>query len=456
MATAEATGTRYLYRQRRKYWARFGVPADVREAFEGNREHWVNLQTEHLRTAEARVHRAASDFHARVREARGRGGGVVEDALYWQKKIEDIRRTGSDPDDIGSGDMMEFAVQAAAKKFVPGGYKAVSQAAVLFHEGSEVDALIAIGGPKAKSFVDIALGGEKPLAPFVTPWAAVRVTEVEPKTASMDKAAVLRFLQHLPLASDVTKAAVVDWVERRKGDVSAQSVQREITGIRSFWGYLQDRAEVSGDLAPFANLRFKDRRKDRASARRTAFKAAEVSALYAAASAVKDGDLADLIALAAYTGARREELCALKVASVTWADGGWITIEGAKTDAGNREISVHKSLIPTLRRLIGDRSTGFVIAGSSDADQWGHRGDALGKRFGRLKQSLGHGPDRTFHSIRHGFVQLMRGNDVNEDLIADMVGHKVATMTGGRYGSPEARRKLLPAALAKLKYPKPL
>ena len=125
----------------------------------------------------------------------------------------------------------------------------MSRAAYLFHEGSEGDALLALGGPKAKAFMDIAVGGEKPLAPFVTPWAAVRVTEVEPKTASMDKAAVLRFVAAFPLASDVTKAAVADWIERRKGDVSAASVQREVTGIRSFWSYLQTRGEVPEDLA---------------------------------------------------------------------------------------------------------------------------------------------------------------------------------------------------------------
>ena len=129
--------------------------------------------------------------------------------------------------------------------------------------------------------------------------------------------------------------------------------------------------------------------------------------------------------------------------------------QGCQDGRGNREVPVHKAATPILRRLIGKRAAGFVFNGL-DGDQWGHRGDALGKRFTRLKASLGHGPDKTFHSIRHTFSQLMRGHDVSEDLIADMMGHKLATMTGGRYGSPAARRKLLPGALARLKYPRPL
>jgi hypothetical protein len=36
------------------------------------------------------------------------------------------------------------------------------------------------------------------------------------------------------------------------------------------------------------------------------------------------------------------------------------------------------------------------------------------------------------------------------------MGHRLTTMTFGRYGSRAASRKLLPGALAKLRYPRPL
>jgi hypothetical protein len=42
------------------------------------------------------------------------------------------------------------------------------------------------------------------------------------------------------------------------------------------------------------------------------------------------------------------------------------------------------------------------------------------------------------------------------ELVADLMGHRLTTMTFGRYGSRAASRKLLPGALAKLRYPKPL
>lgn len=445
MATNRVKLPRYLVKQHNKFWARFAVPQDVREVFDGKSEHWVNLHTDHQRTAEARVHRAASEFHSQVREARGRVGTIEEDALIWRKTID-----STDPEVRSVA--IEAALRAAADLYVPGGHKAVERAARRFHDGSDLDALVDLGGPKAQSFIDVAIRGKKPLRSFIEPWSSVRVTEVEPKTASMDKAAVSRFVDKHPLASDVTKAAVAKWIEGRKAEVSAASVQREVSGLRSFWGYLQKHEEVSEDLAPFAGQRFKDRRKDRTAAKRAAFTTAEVSALYAAAIAEDDRQLADLIAVAAYTGARREELVGLKIADV---DGGWISIRGSKSEAGERDVPVHKAIATTLKRLIGSRKTGYVFEGL-DEDKWGHRGDALGKRFTRLKSSAGHSAGKTFHSIRHTFSQALREQGVTEDLVADLMGHRLATMTFGRYGSRAAAKKLLPGAVAKLRFPKPL
>ena len=445
MAAKSIRFPRYVVKQHNRFWARFGVPEDVRPAFNDKPEYWVNLHTDQLHIAAAKVHRIASEFRARVAEARGMAGAVEADALDWRKAVND-----ADPEhrDVA----IEQAIKAAANLYVPGGIKEVEKTARLFHDDDNAAALVDIGGPKARAFVDIVLEGKKPLRPFIGPWSSVRATEVEPKTASIDKAAVSRFVDKHPIASDVTKPAVAAWIEARKAEVSAATVQREVSSLRSFWSYLQTRGEVSEDSTPFAGQRFKDRRKDRAAAKREAFSLAEVSALYSRALDAKDQELADLIALAAYTGARREELATLKVADVA---NDWISIRGAKTDAGDRDVPVHSAVAPILARLIGKRKTGHVFE-HFDEDKWGHRGDAVGKRFTRLKVAAGHGPGKTLHSIRHTFSQALRAQDVSEDLVADLMGHRLTTMTYGRYGSRAAARKLLPAALGKLTYPKPL
>jgi integrase len=61
--------------------------------------------------------------------------------------------------------------------------------------------------------------------------------------------------------------------------------------------------------------------------------------------------------------------------------------------------------------------------------------NAIGKRFGRLKQSLGHGPEKVFHSIRKTVITLLENAGVTEGVAADIVGHEKATLTYGLYSS---------------------
>jgi hypothetical protein len=294
----------------------------VRDVF-GKAEEWVNLQTEDLKLAEARVSRRASEFRARVLEARGMAGTVEADALMWRRIIKEEEGAGPESPNVA----VDAAIRAASNMFVRGGYAAVQKAANMHHEGSEGAALSEMGGPKAQTFVDIAIQGVVPLRPQVDAWALLREAEVETKTAGMDKAAVLRFVEAFPFVATVSKVAVHDWAQRRKvqDNLSPTTVQREMSGIRSFWAYLRQRGEVAADAPdPFAGLRFKTRAKDTVRARREHFTAAEVAALFRVARQQGDDELADLIAIAAYTGGRREELCSMKVEDVR---SGWIKVE---------------------------------------------------------------------------------------------------------------------------------
>ena len=376
--------------------------------------------------------------------------------MAWKSTIE--QHSGDGPDDDFSDEARDAAIRAASEKYVKrGGYKAVQRSADLFHEGSEAAALVELGGAKAKAFVDVALVGLTPLRAFVGPWFASREHEVEKTTAFMDRRAVISFLDACPLLTDVTRAIVAKWIEGRRGDVTAATVQREVTGLRSFWQWLRSRGEVRDDAPdPFQGHKFQDRRKRVDEARREAFTPEEAARLYKAATErPRDGStLGALVALGAWTGSRREELVALKVDDVT-LDGGkagnWLTIRGAKTSSGNRTIPAHPAIVPLLKRLVGKRTSGFLFA-DLEADRFGRRGDLVGKKFTAMKQRLGFGPEKTFHSLRHMFVQQVRAQGVPEDLVADLVGHKLASITGARYGTAEARRKLLPGAIAKLAY----
>jgi integrase len=70
--------------------------------------------------------------------------------------------------------------------------------------------------------------------------------------------------------------------------------------------------------------------------------------LWQAAQTKGDAVLGDLVLLGAFTGARIEELCSMKLVGVT---EGAIGIIDAKTEAGVREVPIHTAIRPLVARL---------------------------------------------------------------------------------------------------------
>ncbi len=147
------------------------------------------------------------------------------------------------------------------------------------------------------------------------------------------------------------------------------------------------------------------------------------------AAEAKDQVLADLIKLAMYTGARREELCSLRIEHV--ADDHF-DIVASKTTAGVRTVPIHHELVQTMARLVEDSKDGHVLSGLA-ANRNGDRGDAIGKKFTRLKKSMGFDDRHVFHSIRKTVVTILENAGAPENVVADLVGHEKTTMTFGLY-----------------------
>ena len=57
------------------------------------------------------------------------------------------------------------------------------------------------------------------------------------------------------------------------------------------------------------------------------------------------------------------------------------------------------------------------------------------KWYGRFNRKyITKNKKKVFHSMRHSFINALIQKAVPENIIADIVGHKIGTMTGGRYG----------------------
>ena len=162
--------------------------------------------------------------------------------------------------------------------------------------------------------------------------------------------------------------------------------------------------------------------------RRKGFTVADYRKLKAA---VPDSDpvLLDLTTLGAYTGCRIEELCSLKLKSVT---DDRIEIEDAKTEAGWRTIPIHSHIRQLVARLRDTSTDDYLLSGLT-FNKYGDRSNAISKRFGRLKSKSGYGSDFVFHSFRKGVATQLETSGVPENITARLLGHDLNTMSYGLY-----------------------
>jgi integrase len=150
----------------------------------------------------------------------------------------------------------------------------------------------------------------------------------------------------------------------------------------------------------------------------------------------RDYQLEAVFLIGCYTGCRIDEICSLRVEDIkTSSDRQYLVVSKSKTEKGlNRKVPIHHQIEPLINRLMSESKDGYLIK-SNASNKYGDRSTSIGKRFGRLKTSLGYGKTQVFHSVRRSFVGKFEANKVDEKLVADIVGHEIGTMTYGVYGS---------------------
>jgi integrase len=130
----------------------------------------------------------------------------------------------------------------------------------------------------------------------------------------------------------------------------------------------------------------------------------------------------------------------------------------SKTEAGIRVVPIHSKLQDVVSRLRVTRpvndTDGYLLAGLT-FNKYRDRSNAIGKRFGRMKASMGFSGKQVFHSIRKTVVTLLENAGVGENVTADIVGHDKPRITYGLYSggaTPEVMRE----ALERIAYPSPV
>ncbi|WP_460129663.1 tyrosine-type recombinase/integrase [Pseudomonas sp. S3_A09] len=242
--------------------------------------------------------------------------------------------------------------------------------------------------------------------------------------------------------------------------VEAKTKKQYLFSFSAFWNYAikKDAAfkSVYGALQnPFKYHELNEEKRGiyKESSRR-AFATEEIEMLYHKSIDEENRKLADLIQLGAYTGARIEEICQLRIDSIVVEDGvDCFHIREGKTDAAVRHVPIHPKLKQTLKRLVEASTDGFLLQ-TGRGGKYGVKSKDLGNEFSQFKTRLGFDKKCVFHSVRKTAITLLERADVKNLIVMSIVGHEpggALNITFDRYSEgPTPKAKL--SAIKKIVY----
>ena len=290
----------------------------------------------------------------------------------------------------------------------------------------------------------LATGQTTPFLEYLD--AYLEDSKVEQKTKQMKRKQITDYAAMAPLVSDATHDTVRIFIRSLSKDrgLANKTIKMHLSFLAVYFEYL--RVEVGAvpqdRMNPFKGQKLPEvNRKVAAKEKRLAFTVDDIRRLdtelrkkaFSNTASDQDRALYDVFTFAIYTGARREEIGKLKIGSIA---NDIITIEDAKSHAGNRLVPVHSKLKPLLARLSEGRSDNDFLFRKLTTAKYGHRTDAIGKRFGRIKKALGYDSRYVFHSIRKTMITRLEQSNVPENVTSDIVGHKkIAGLSYGLYST---------------------
>lgn len=426
-----STGKRGIYWMSNTLYARMVVPQDVREHFPTG-ELIKSLETDDLKVAEYKAAQLFHEWRSQIKKYRG-SSTAIDEALRWKKVIEAERRKDADllaafrknnPDrELTTADLDDLEIG--------------SQALAMDDYLENVSRTK--GAAEAETLANIISGNQIPTLAFLDEWKSSIENKVIPRTLKQHDTRIKDLAKKFP-ALPIKKTEVARWIVEMESGENAkaeQTLKGLIGGCRSYYDYLMRMGHLDPDgVNPFENQKFTKKKKVSRSELRQAWETEDIVKLVDAARAKKDdANLHDLILLGAYTGARIEEIVDLKVEDVKEKDGvKYFEIGDSKTEAGLRDLPVHKDIIPLVEHLIENSTDGYLLPGEPVTAN-GERSSAIGKAFGRLKTKLGYDGRYVFHSLRKTVSTLLERQGLTHNQAAHITGHEKMGETFGTYSA---------------------
>jgi len=409
----------YLIRRGNTWYARMGIPEDVRHKLGHKREYIQSLRTPDRKIALIQSKPLIAEWKNAIHIARGNASAIQKTALMMRHEADADTKVNPD---TGMSD-----ADYAAEDIADG-----------------------LDGIEQGEFYDYYTGRiGTPFNHFALEF--IKATYTNAKTAGDAQRSIDLFTAHCPTLESVSARAVMKWIDAETR--SQSSVSKTKTFLSKYWKYLQQRDYVSRDHKPFTDIELPKTLKPRQ--QREAYTDDEVTLILERLHLKQDNALTAITTLAMYTGARISELAGLRVDNVVTIDGiTCFKIDEAKTKAGNRAVPVHPEIQELIKTLITDSDDGYLVSGVKSKGGKDRRADVLGKRYGRLVRNDCQLPStKVFHCFRNTVATKLESAGIPENIAADIVGHDKATMTYGLYsGGTSAQQKL--EAVKAIKYNK--
>ena len=220
----------------------------------------------------------------------------------------------------------------------------------------------------------------------------------------------------------------------------------EVGHLSAFFGWLERRGQIEGN--PFHRVSGSIRSSTRGTApKRRPWGSEELAGLL---RGIPAGDpLWPMVAIAAYSGMRREEVVSLRAEDVS---GDFWSIRAGKTQSAVRTIPIHPVIQPLVKSLSANSDDGYLISGLLTGGDDSKRGHLIGKRFGSMRRRLGYTDEAlNYHTLRNSFIHRCEEAKLPPSTTKQLVGHSRTDITYGVY-SPGVSRDSLKGAIQSVSY----
>ena len=441
-AQGQAVDRKYLEWHGNQWRVQVKVPAKARPIL-GKPRLVRPLHTDSLATANRLKHRVVAEFQEQIAraliEAKRRGqqeaDQLTKEAFAWKAELEaeNERPDVLDGEGVPTGGIVSGLIYERAEEI----------------ERTE-------GAERASYFHNVALGLQTPILSLVDAWLAERA-DMKPRQRIDYRRAVRKFVAWL---AETKLPGSLEGMDRKtagryvsdamvaKG-VHWKTANKDISALSQYWIWLIKKGHSETNIWAGQSLRKIKPKGDDKQPKRP-FTDNEVFTLL---HGIDDRLVLDAATVAALSGMRTEEIARMKVADCA---GGVFRITDAKTQAGIRDVPIHRDLRQLVsRRTKGKQPDAYLFDELSDPPPGSamERGQGITKRFVTIRRRLGvderlPGQRQSridFHSFRRWFIRkaidaIHKGaTGYDYWTIADVVGHDRETteaglgMTMGRY-----------------------